>query len=176
MSEPTTPVARPSTGLPMWLSLTFGGVVFAAIATAAFYYMGPGYVRHGLGEDIPDGKTYWNVFIFGRWFVFLMTLILLANILHARRGGPMFIRRIAGLNAIDETVGRATEMGRPISFALGLGKLEIITLQAYVNPLVVCIWLGGLILAFGTGITFWPTVAERRETAAVADAVRVGAR
>src|SRR5207248_8011919 len=46
------------------------------------------------------------------------------------RGRHLFIRRIAGLAAIDEAVGRATEMGRPIHFSLGLGDLGIISLQA----------------------------------------------
>ena len=53
---------------------------------------------------------------------------------------------------------------------------QIITLQAYVNPLVVWIWLGGLILVLGTSITFWPTVAERRERVTAGAGVRVAAR
>jgi cytochrome c-type biogenesis protein CcmF len=39
---------------------------------------------------------------------------------------------------------------------------KLATILAYVNPLVVWIWLGGLVLAMGTGIAVWPTVAERR--------------
>jgi hypothetical protein len=37
----------------------------------------------------------------------------------AKRGKKLFLRRIAGLEAIDEAVGRATEMGRPILFIPG---------------------------------------------------------
>jgi hypothetical protein len=36
----------------------------------------------------------------------------------------MFIRRIAGLNAIDEAVGRSTEMGKPIVYVTGLADVE----------------------------------------------------
>lgn len=38
----------------------------------------------------------------------------------ARRGKPFYVRPIAGLQAIDEAVGRATEMGKPILFIPGI--------------------------------------------------------
>jgi cytochrome c-type biogenesis protein CcmF len=44
-------------------------------------------------------------------------------------------------------------------------KSELITILAYVNPLVVWIWIGGLILAIGTAITAWPNALERRAPA-----------
>lgn len=56
--------------------------------------------------------------------------VIIATIISAQRGRLPYIRRIAGLNAIDEAVGRATEMGRPILFSPGLGGLDIVTLQA----------------------------------------------
>jgi cytochrome c-type biogenesis protein CcmF len=40
-------------------------------------------------------------------------------------------------------------------------KTQLATIQAYVNPLVVWIWLGGLILAMGTAVAVWPTAMER---------------
>ena len=40
-------------------------------------------------------------------------------------------------------------------------QTQLVTIQAYVNPLVVWIWLGGLILALGTAVAVWPTAAER---------------
>ncbi|MGQ9524967.1 MAG: DUF6754 domain-containing protein [Armatimonadota bacterium] len=60
----------------------------------------------------------------------LASLIILYKILSAKRGRELFIRRIPGLAAIDEAVGRATEMGRPILFSPGLGGLDVTTLQA----------------------------------------------
>ncbi|MDH7568122.1 MAG: hypothetical protein QHJ73_00875 [Armatimonadota bacterium] len=59
----------------------------------------------------------------------LLSALILGKILSARAGRLPFIRRIPGLTAIDEGVGRATEMGRPILFSLGLGGLDIVTLQ-----------------------------------------------
>lgn len=50
-------------------------------------------------------------------------------LIRARRGEELTIRRIPGLDAIDEAVGRSTELGRPILFSLGLGTIsEIPTL------------------------------------------------
>ena len=42
----------------------------------------------------------------------------------AKRGKKLFLRRIAGLEAIDEAVGRATEMGRPILFVAGIQDMD----------------------------------------------------
>ena len=60
----------------------------------------------------------------------VLSLAILIAILTARRGRQLFIRRIPGLSAIDEAVGRATEMGRAILFVPGVWGLDIITLQA----------------------------------------------
>ena len=38
---------------------------------------------------------------------------------------------------------------------------KLVTILAYVNPLVTWIWLGGLILALGTAVAVWPATIER---------------
>ena len=53
----------------------------------------------------------------------------------ARSGKPLYIRRIAGLEAVDEAVGRATEMGRPILYSPGLDPMEEVATVASVNIL-----------------------------------------
>ncbi len=55
---------------------------------------------------------------------------LIISIVSAQAGRIPFIRRIPGLNAIDDAVGRATEMGRPILFSTGLSGFGIVSLQA----------------------------------------------
>jgi hypothetical protein len=45
-------------------------------------------------------------------------------IVRARRGKMPKIRRIPGIDAIDEAVGRATELGKPIVFSTGLTGLS----------------------------------------------------
>ncbi len=42
----------------------------------------------------------------------------------ARRGANMYLRPIAGIEAIDEAVGRATEMGKPILYVPGLSTIS----------------------------------------------------
>jgi len=54
-------------------------------------------------------------------FVVLMVFFVLFNIFRAKGTKGLFIRRIAGLNAIDEAIGRATEMGRPVLMVPGIG-------------------------------------------------------
>lgn len=68
-----------------------------------------------------------------RFLLLLFSAIIVYMVVSAQRGRQLFIRRIPGLSAIDEAVGRATEMGRPILMSNGLGGLDsypIITLQA----------------------------------------------
>jgi hypothetical protein len=69
-----------------------------------------------------------NVFHVG--LVVMISAIILYTILSARAGRQLFIRRIPGLAAIDEAVGRATEMGRPLLFSTGLSAVDIDSLQA----------------------------------------------
>ncbi|UCG30331.1 MAG: hypothetical protein JSV53_00200 [candidate division WOR-3 bacterium] len=54
---------------------------------------------------------------------------------HARRGRELFVRKIAGLHAIDDAVGRATEMGKPILYCPGIGYIEDIATIASLNIL-----------------------------------------
>lgn len=60
----------------------------------------------------------------------LLVFFILWKIFSARRGRELFIRRIPGLSVLDEAVGRATEMGRPMLYAPGLSGLDIVGLQA----------------------------------------------
>lgn len=62
--------------------------------------------------------------------VVLLSLIIVGRILLSQYGPVPFIRRIVGLNAIDEAVGRATEMGRPVMMVPGISGFEVRTLQA----------------------------------------------
>ncbi len=57
------------------------------------------------------------------WFAGLVVVLSIAVFYYiqlARRGVDLKIRKIAGLEAVDEAVGRATEMGRPILFIPGI--------------------------------------------------------
>jgi cytochrome c-type biogenesis protein CcmF len=51
----------------------------------------------------------------------------------------------------------------------------LVTIQAYVFPLVAWLWIGGLIMTLGTAVTMWPSAAERRAVAWAGAGARVPA-
>jgi hypothetical protein len=85
-------------------------------------------------------------------FTLLVACFILLNIQRAKGGRELYIRRIAGLNAIDEAIGRATEMGKPVLMVPGLSTtINAIAVQAvnifayvsriaarYSNPILLC--------------------------------------
>jgi hypothetical protein len=65
----------------------------------------------------------------------LVVAAVLGSIALARAGRPIRIRRLAGLDAVEEAVGRATEMGRPILFVPGIQDMDNIMTVAGVTIL-----------------------------------------
>ncbi len=62
----------------------------------------------------------------------LFFVLVLGFIQVARTGREMYVRPIAGMGEIDNAIGRATEMGRPILYILGLGTPDdIATIASY---------------------------------------------
>jgi hypothetical protein len=53
----------------------------------------------------------------------------------ARQGRNLFIRRISGLDAVDEALGRATEMGRPTLYVPGISSIADVATIAALNIL-----------------------------------------
>jgi hypothetical protein len=92
------------------------------------------------------GRT--NVFV----SILIFTIFLSYFVFQARKGKKLYIRKIPGLEAVDEAVGRATEMGKPILYVPGLGDIDWTATIASMNilgevakkialydtPLVVC--------------------------------------
>lgn len=69
-------------------------------------------------------------------FLIIYVAALLIMVKQARTGGAIpKVRRIAGLDAVDEVVGRATEMGRPVLYSPGIGGLEAADTLASFNVL-----------------------------------------
>lgn len=64
----------------------------------------------------------------GRFPMAIITLIICGSVVfyirHARKGKDLKIRKIAGLEAVDEAVGRATEMGRSVLFVPGIQDMN----------------------------------------------------
>lgn len=98
------------------------------------------------------GQQYRETGWFGVLFTGILVAFILINIRRAKGGKDLYIRRIAGLNAIDEAVGRATEMGRPVLMVPGLSDtvnaiaVQAVNIFAYVsrlaarfaNPILLC--------------------------------------
>lgn len=76
----------------------------------------------------------------GTRFWFLITLLIfsgavIAYIAWARRGATFKVRPIPALKAVDEAVGRATEMGRSVLFVPGIQDMNDIQTIAGINVL-----------------------------------------
>ena len=75
-------------------------------------------------------------FHFGKLELFLAIAIFAGLMIYfidrAKKGSELYIRPLAGIDAVDEAIGRATEMGRPILDVLGLGVAsDIATIAAF---------------------------------------------
>ncbi len=78
----------------------------------------------------------------GQWFhkgkvpvligVVLFAIFTIYFIRSARKGKDLYIRPLAGIEAVDEAIGRATEMGKPILYVLGIGGAsDIATIASF---------------------------------------------
>lgn len=64
--------------------------------------------------------------------VIIFWAIVVYFIFKARGGKEFYVRPLAGINAVDDAIGRATEMGRPILFVLGTGTAgELATIAGF---------------------------------------------
>jgi hypothetical protein len=62
--------------------------------------------------------------------VFLILTVRFINL--AKKGTDLYVRPLAGIEAIDEAIGRATEMGKPILYVLGIGTAgDIATIASF---------------------------------------------
>jgi len=110
------------------------------------------FIVYSLGKD-PQGRSIRSVassetapvkapesVLDGPRMPLLVILIVLCGtvlgfILAARGGKKLSIRKIAGLQAVDEAVGRATEMGRPILYINGIQDMDDLQTVAGVTVL-----------------------------------------
>jgi hypothetical protein len=69
-----------------------------------------------------------NWFRTGRWNTLVLTILVFVMVVSfiqiAKRGRELYIRKIAGLSAMDEAIGRATEMGRKMLYIPGILSLS----------------------------------------------------
>ena len=97
------------------------------------------------GKDVVEFDEVVSARAKGNWFdlsklnnliiMIVFSVLVLFYISHARRHPGMFLRKISGLDAVDEALGRATEMGRPVLFVHGLTPIGSISTLAAINIL-----------------------------------------
>lgn len=95
-----------------------------------YYYK----VRAVTASGFSDSEPSTAVQAMGQWFnrkrlnALIAVLIISGAILYfiekARSGKELYIRKIAGIEAVEEAVGRATEMGRKIVFIPGIQDMD----------------------------------------------------
>ena len=57
-------------------------------------------------------------------FLLIVSAAIMYYIVAAKRGKDFYIRRISGLDSMDEAIGRATEKGKPILYVPGISDLD----------------------------------------------------
>ncbi|MFA4985758.1 MAG: DUF6754 domain-containing protein [Candidatus Brocadiia bacterium] len=91
-----------------------------------------------VGTGLFDWLAYYMWFDFAKTNVLvgvlLFSFLIMFFIFTARRR-DLFVRKIAGLDSIDEAIGRATEMGKPILYLPGLDTIDYLSTIAAVNIL-----------------------------------------
>jgi hypothetical protein len=93
------------------------------------YKIGTAYIGGvSLSQATESATAEMNIVNWNRLNLFIVGLIISGAVIyfiaHAKKGKKLFIRKIAGLEAIDEAIGRATEMGRPILFIPGINDMD----------------------------------------------------
>ncbi len=84
-----------------------------------------------------EAKDHW--FKTGQWPVLISIILFIAILIGflqaARRGVELFVRRIGGLTAVEDAIGRATEMGKPVLYVPGSSSIEDVATLAALNIL-----------------------------------------
>jgi len=92
--------------------------------------------RSNTTESVTPKREWLN---FDLKFLFLIALIISSSVIyyirHASKGKKLFVRKIAGLEAVDDAIGRATEMGRPILFIPGIHDMDDVQTLAAITIL-----------------------------------------
>ena len=95
-------------------------------------------------------------FISGRISLLLVIILVGAVVLtcidKARKGMKVKIRRVPGLDTIDEAIGRATEMGRPVHFTPGIGSITSDTAPQTFAGLEILGYVAGMTAKYDTDL------------------------
>ncbi len=106
-----------------------------------YYYR----VAAGAGDELSYSSTVGPVISRSHWInmdrincmvaVIFFVAAIVFFVRSARGGKELFIRRLPGLDEVDNAVGRATEMGKPILYITGLSGISDVATIAAINIL-----------------------------------------
>lgn len=131
-----------ATGKERWRSPWLTGMAGAPEVVASGLYVltssDVAYVLDPATGTVRTSRSLAPVFNWVKWNnlagVLLLSGCIAWFIFHAQRRN-LFIRRIAGLSALDEAVGRSTEMGKPVMYVPGLADVDDIQTLASLSIL-----------------------------------------
>ena len=87
-----------------------------------------------MAQDLGD-----SAFVVSRTTVLIFLVVFSSAVLlytkWAKAGKALFVRKIAGIDAVEDAVGRATEMGKPVLFIPGISDMEEIETIAGISIL-----------------------------------------
>lgn len=90
----------------------------------------------GVSEECSPSHSFFNSTKKNTLIAVIFVFVALLTFLNiAKKDKTLFIRKIAGLDALDEAVGRATEMGRSVLYVPGLSTMDDIATVASINIL-----------------------------------------
>jgi len=115
------------------------------------------------------------LFIAGRQFAFVMLILSMGLVIWAlqmaRKGKLPFLRKLAAIEAIDQAIGRAVEMGRPVHLCPGIMELNSTYAAEILAGVSACAYAARLAVRYGA--EFIPTVCYTDTQALLEEAVRV---
>jgi len=88
------------------------------------YYMGSIEASSDIAAAVSSAQWIYKGRVGMLIILFLMASIIIYYIESGKRGKKLFIREIAGLAAVDDAVGRATEMGKPVLYVPGIMDMD----------------------------------------------------
>lgn len=115
-----TGIVKWETGLDLTMATDKGTTTIPLAATSSI-------VRNNTALEVTKLPVLLVLVFFSIFFTILLK--------RTRRGVPIALRRLPGIDAIEEAIGRATEMGRPVLFIPGLNDIDDIQTLAGISIL-----------------------------------------
>ncbi len=109
--------------------------IFSIILLIIIIFLIPAYIFAQTDPESPANSYFRVDRVNALVAMILFSVVILVYTRWAKAGKGLFIRKINGLDEVEDAVGRATEMGRPVLFVPGIGEIDEIETIAGVSIL-----------------------------------------